>query len=287
MKSSNMIISQTNIEKGLDLTTFLNHAGFIHQESGGVFNYLSLGLIAIEKIEKKLDLYMKNMGCVKWRMSSLQCQDNWDRTGRDEDYGDELIEVALNKSKMRLSATAEEQITNIYHSYMKNRKANYWFYQVTDKWRNEIRAKGGLMRGREFKMMDAYSFDSDKGEMMEKYDEGKKNLVLFLESLGLEVKTQVADCGEVGGSMSEEIMVKSDLSDDGWVEVGHVFCLEDKYSKAFNLKDCDGNYIYMTCHGLGVSRLLGVLLDKMREDTKLIGSDDFYLFDYVTFTLRQ
>ena len=282
MRASNTIISQTNIENGLELTTFLNHAGFIHQESGGVFNYLSLGLIAMEKLENKLDSYMRKMGCVKWKMAALQCQKNWEKTQRDKKYGNELIQVTLNKGVMRLSATAEEQITNIYHSFMKNRKANYWFYQITDKWRDEMRAKGGLVRGKEFRMMDAYSFDSNKIDMIDKYEKGKNILVEFLKDLGLEVKVQMADCGEVGGSVSEEIMVKSHLGgDDGWIEVGHVFCLEDKYSKAFNLKDCDGGYVYMTCHGLGVSRLLAIMLDKIRDDTKIIGSDKFCLFDYV------
>lgn len=285
MRTSNILISQTNIEKNLDLTTFLCHAGYIQQEAGGVYNYLSLGLVGLEKIEEKLNKCMREGGVVKWKMSGLQSQNNWERTGRDKDYGEELMEVRLGRGKMRLSATAEEQITSIYHSYMKNRKASHWFYQISDKWRNEIRARGGLLRSKEFRMMDAYSFDDSEMNMMEKYNKGKSVLVGFLNDLGLETRVVSADCGEVGGLLSEEIQVKSSLGEDGWVEVGHCFCLGDKYSKAFNLKTCDGKWVLMTCHGLGTSRLLGVILDNMRNKDKLIGNKGFNLFDYVIVTI--
>lgn len=282
MLASKSVLSQTRLDDQGDLTQFLIQAGFLSKEASGVYSYTTLGMLALRHLEDRLRQAVERAGGVEWGLSLLQSQENWDRTGRAADYGEELMAVKLRSgSVMRLSATAEEQITASVAQHLKGRAVDHHFYQVGQKWRDEIRARGGLVRGREFRMMDAYHFAQTQEAMFAQNAVMRDALTNFLESLGCQVRIVGADCGEVGGLMSEELQVATDLEQDGWLEVGHCFALGQKYARAFDFTTRDGDFAWMSCQGLGSSRLLAVALGARRTGRKLTGDRQFAVLDDV------
>lgn len=287
MFTSQALLCQTKIDTQ-DFTSFLQQTGYIHQERSGVYHLNTLGHLALQRIERRAQLVMENNGCCQWLMSALQSQANWDKTGRAADYGDELMSVRLrNGQTMRLAATAEEQITAAVVGALKGRHANHWFYQINTKWRDEMRARNGLVRAREFRMLDAYSFDNTIDAMMERFEKGKRALLELLHELGCCTRVVPSDCGEIGGLMSEEIQVQTSLEEEGWLEVGHCFALGQKYSQAFGLKLANVQNAWMSCHGLGTTRLLAVLLNARKTGTKLVGDENFCVVDNVVVCLSK
>lgn len=285
--SLSLLNGQKNKALSKDFTEDLIASGYIHQEASGVFNLTALGTIGLRRLEEKLQNSLKEGDVSEWMLSSLQNENNWEKTGRSDVYGQELMSVCLRSKKhMRLSATAEEQITNIM-SALQNQKVNHFVYQLGTKWRDEIRARGGLLRGREFRMMDAYSFGETKEDMLKSYQKGKAVLSEFLKTMGCEIRVVQSDTGEIGGLMSEEIQVKTDLDETGWMEVGHSFALGQKYSSSFDLKSRNGEHVWMSCHGLGTTRLLALLLKARRGDQGFFGDEHFSLFDDVIVVLSQ
>ena len=161
MYASTAVLSQSRLTQATDLTDFLVQAGFVVQESSGFFSYAALGALALERLERRLCDVARAAGLARWQLSNLQQQSHWDVTGRDRDYGDELMAVTLRSGqRMRLSATAEEQVTAAVAGHLRGRAMNVHLYQIGNKWRDEVRARGGLLRGREFRMFDAYQFAS-------------------------------------------------------------------------------------------------------------------------------
>lgn len=281
MRSSQCLLADSKV-LATDFTEFLQQAGYINKESSGVYHYSTLGQLALQRLEQRVHEIMEQFDCCQWTMSLLQHQDNWDKTGRTEDYGDELMSVKLrNKQVMRLAATAEEQITNAVSRHLNGRSVNHWFYQINTKWRDEMRVRNGLVRAKEFRMLDAYSFDNSEELMMRRYENGKNALLEVLKSLGCTVRVVQSDCGEIGGLMSEEIQVQTTLEDDGWLEVGHCFALGQKYSQAFDFTNATKEYVWMSCHGLGTSRLLAVILNARKNGLQLLGDDNFSVVDDV------
>ena len=281
MRSSQYILADSKV-LATDFTEFLQQAGYINKESSGVYHYSTLGQLALQRLEHRAMEIMNTAGCCQWQMSLLQHQDNWEKTGRAKDYGEELMAVKLrNGQTMRLAATAEEQITNTVARHLKGRSVQHWFYQINTKWRDEIRVRNGLVRAKEFRMLDAYSFDDTHHNMMLRYEEGKNALLEILQSLGCVVRVVQSDCGEIGGLMSEEIQVQTTLEEDGWLEVGHCFALGQKYSQAFDFTNANKEHVWMTCHGLGTSRLLAVVLNARKNGVQLLGDDNFSVIDDV------
>lgn len=281
MRSSQYILADSKV-LATDFTEFLQQAGYINKESSGVYHYSTLGQLALQRLEQRAVETMNKAGCCQWQMSLLQHQDNWDKTGRSSDYGEELMSVKLrNGQTMRLAATAEEQITNTVARHLNGRSVNHWFYQINTKWRDEIRVRNGLVRAKEFRMLDAYSFDDSEQAMMQRYEKGKDVLLNILHSLGCTVRVVQSDCGEIGGLMSEEIQVQTTLEDDGWLEVGHCFALGQKYSQAFEFTNSTKEHVWMSCHGLGTSRLLAVVLNARKNNVQLLGDDHFSVIDDV------
>lgn len=282
MLASKSLLTYTRLDEGADLTQFLVQSGFLMKEASGVYNYTTLGMLALRELEGRLHRFVQAAGGVEWGLSLIQSQDNWDRTGRAGDYGDELMSVKLRSgSVMRLSATAEEQITAAVSHHLKGRHVDHHFYQVGQKWRDEIRARGGLVRGREFRMLDAYHFAQTEARMFEQNAVMRDALIAFIQSLGCSARIQAADCGEIGGMMSEELQVETRLEEGGWIEVGHCFALGQKYAQAFDFNTSDGGAAWMSCQGLGTSRLLAVLLDARREGRRLCGDEHFSVVDDV------
>ena len=282
MLASKSLLTYTRLDEKADFTQFLVQAGFLMKEASGVYNYTTLGVLALRELENRLHRFVQSAGAVEWSLSLLQSQENWDRTGRAVDYGDELMAVKMRSGTvMRLSATAEEQITAAVSHHLKGRHVDHHFYQVGQKWRDEIRARGGLVRGREFRMMDAYHFSETQERMFEQNAFMRDTLVAFIRSLGCEVRVEAADCGEIGGLMSEELQVATSLEDEGWIEVGHCFALGQKYAQAFDFTTSEGSAAWMSCQGLGTSRLLAVLLAARRDGRRLWGDTQFSTLDDV------
>ena len=282
MLASKSLLAYTRLDDTSELTQFLIQAGFLMKEASGVYNYTTLGVLALRSLESRLHACLQEHGLVEWSLSNLQSQDNWDKTGRAANYGDELMSVRLRSGQaMRLSATAEEQITAAVMHHLNGRHVDHHFYQVGQKWRDEIRARGGLLRGREFRMMDAYHFAQQSHRMFEANAHVRDALKGFLESLGCSVRVVEADCGEIGGLMSEELQVETSLDETGWLEVGHCFALGQKYAQAFGFKGVTGEHVWMSCQGLGTSRLLAVLLHARRSGRKLWGDRQFSVLDDV------
>lgn len=288
MFTSQFLLSDKRLDDQADLTTFLIQTGFLFQESSGFYSFQTLGQLAIDRLEQRLQHALNQAGLNRWHLSLLQSNQLWETTQRAQNYGDELMSVKLRSgAKMRLSATAEEQITNIMHQRLQGRAVHQWMYQIGTKWRDEIRARGGLLRGREFRMMDAYHFVESEEQMLELHHQGRDTLVSFLQSLGCQVRIEQADCGEIGGQMSEEIQVATSLDESGWLEVGHCFALGQKYSEAFKFKSRTNDYVWMGCQGLGTTRLLAVLLEARRQNRSLIGDGHYSVVDHVVVKLGK
>lgn len=287
MKFTNLFFYSNHFERDnnkLDLIDLMAKAGITHQESAGIYSMMSLGLMLEKQITQKIEQEMDNLGFSQVKLSLLQDGSLWETTGRMQSYGEELFKVRNRKSKtFCLAATAEESITSLYKSYYNRLNANMNVYQIGNKYRDEMRARGGLCRGKEFVMKDGYSFSSNEENLKQVYSEVKQAYLRIFKHFGLDVKTIVSDNGEMGGSYSEEFVVQSELSDneDGYLELGHIFQLGTKYSEAFDLKDDKGQFVHMACYGIGVSRLLMLLLSKQRDQFGFYGTENFRAFDYV------
>jgi prolyl-tRNA synthetase len=237
-----------------------------------------------KQITQKIEQEMDNLGFSQVRLSLLQDGEMWQKTGRIESYGEELFKVRNRKNKMFcLAATAEESITSLYKSYYHQLNAGLNVYQIGNKYRDEMRARAGLCRGKEFVMKDGYSFYSNENQLKDFYIKVKDAYFRIFEYFGLNVKTVVTDSGEMGGKYSEEFVIESSLSDsdDGLLELGHIFQLGTKYSEDFGLKDDKGQFIHMACYGIGVSRLLMCILNSRRDSLGFWGDNKLRTFDYV------
>lgn len=191
-------------------------AGFIRKLTAGIYSYLPIGLAAIRKVENIVREEMNRAGAQELMMPMVQPADLWVETGRYEKYGPELLRFRDRHDREScLGPTHEEVITDIarkeLHSY---RDLPINLYQIQTKFRDEIRPRFGLMRGREFVMKDAYSFDvSDEAASVsyKKMHEAYKNI---FRRCGLEFRAVQADSGAIGGSFSHEFMVLADTGED-------------------------------------------------------------------------
>lgn len=191
-------------------------AGFIRKLTAGIYNYLPLGLAAIRKVENIVREEMNRAGAQELLMPMVQPTDLWVETGRDEKYGPELLRFHDRHNREScLGPTHEEVITDIarkeLHSY---RDLPINLYQIQTKFRDEIRPRFGLMRGREFVMKDAYSFDVSDEAASESYIKMRDAYTRIFRRCGLEFRAVQADSGAIGGSFSHEFMVLADTGED-------------------------------------------------------------------------
>jgi len=191
-------------------------AGFIRKLTAGIYSYLPMGLAAIRKVENIVREEMNRAGAQELLMPMVQPADLWRETGRYEKYGPELLRFHDRHNREScLGPTHEEVITDIarkeLHSY---RDLPINLYQIQTKFRDEIRPRFGLMRGREFVMKDAYSFDVDDEAASVSYKKMYEAYKRIFTRCGLKFRPVHADSGSIGGSFSHEFMVLADTGED-------------------------------------------------------------------------
>src|SRR3954464_1275102 len=198
-------------------------AGMMRQESAGIYAFLPLGLRVLRKIENIVREEQNRAGAIEMLMPTIQSADLWRESGRYEAYGKEMLRIEdRHEREMLYGPTNEEMITEIFRAYVRSYKdLPLNLYHIQWKFRDEVRPRFGLMRGREFLMKDAYSFDVDQAGARHSYN---KMFVAYLRTfarMGLKAIPMAADTGPIGGDLSHEFII---LADTGESEV---FCHGD------------------------------------------------------------
>src|SRR5690348_14054788 len=198
-------------------------AGMIKQEAAGIYAWLPLGLKVLKKIEQIVREEMNRAGAVEVLMPTLQLADLWRESGRYDDYGDEMLRIKdRHERDLLYGPTAEEVITEIFRTFVKSYKdLPMNLYNIQWKFRDERRPRFGVMRGREFLMKDAYSFDLDEAGARRSYN---KMFVAYLRTfarMGLKAIPMRAETGPIGGDLSHEFIVLAETGESG------VFCDRD------------------------------------------------------------
>ena len=290
-------------------------ANMIKPIASGIYTWLPLGTLILKKVENIIRAELNKGGCLEIIMPLVQPKDLWDESGRSKEYGPELLGFKdRNQRDFFLGPTHEEIITDIAKKEITSHKdLPKTFYQIQNKFRDEIRPRFGVMRAREFLMKDAYSFSLDEDSMHDIYTNMKKIYKNIFDLIGLDYKIVSADSGSIGGDKSEEFHVlansgedtlafsnesdfainielldekdpdkiegmnspdgKGKLSLKKGIEVGHIFELGTKYSKAMNLKVQKDNKlqeVFMGCYGIGVSRIVAAAIEQNFDDEGII-----------------
>jgi len=325
-------------------------AGMIRQSSSGIYSWLPLGLRVLKKIEAIVREEQNAIGCQEVLMPTIQPADIWKKSGRYDDYGPEMLRIIdRNKRDMLYGPTNEEQITEIFsgcvHSY---RELPQMLYHIQWKFRDEVRPRFGVMRGREFLMKDAYSFDIDAASARRSYNKMFVSYLKIYKRLGLKAIPMAADTGPIGGDMSHEFLIlaetgeseiachrdfinmsltndKIDYESDlqpivdrftskyaatdeqrnlktekalgdnlviaRGIEVGHIFNFGTKYSKPMGAsvlgpdgKDVD---VEMGSYGIGVSRLVGGIIEASHDEDGIIWPDTVAPFEVGIINLKS
>lgn len=203
-------------------------AGMIRQLTSGVYSYLPLGLRVFKKIENIVREEMNAIGGNEFYLPALSPNELWHQTGRLEDYGDDMFRI--KNRELVLAPTHEEVFTSIAKPNLISYKdlPKMW-YQIQTKFRNEARPRGGVLRGRQFTMKDAYSFDATWEGLDKSYDDQDKAYRNIFTRSGLKFFVVSAHSGAMGGSQSEEFMVETDAGEDNVA-----ISLDNKY--AYNIE---------------------------------------------------
>ena len=202
---------------------YMLRAGMIRQASAGIYSWLPLGFRALKKIEQIVREEQDRAGCQELLMPTIQAADLWKESGRYEDYGKEMLRILdRHEREMLYGPTNEEQITEIFRSAVKSyRELPKLLYHIQWKFRDEVRPRFGVMRGREFLMKDAYSFDLDFAGAKRSYN---KMFVAYLRTfarMGLKAIPMAAESGPIGGDMSHEFIILADTGES------KVYCHRD------------------------------------------------------------
>lgn len=302
---------------------FLIRAGYVHKEMAGVYDFLPLGLKVLENIKNIIRDELSKIDCEELQLTALQNPEPWQKSGRwDENEVDIWFKTELSSGgELGLAPTHEEPITNLMKTYIKSYKdLPVYAYQFQTKFRNELRAKSGIMRTREFLMKDLYSFSADEAEHAEFYHkvEGAYAKIYDRCGLGKDTYETFASGGifskfsheyqtilPVGEDtiyynsdksivLNEEVVVpevleefgvkKEDLESTRAAEVGNIFTIKYKYSEPLGLdfadKDGSKKTVFMGCYGIGVSRVMGVIAEKYADDKGLIWPEEVAPFKY-------
>ena len=312
---------------------FMLRAGMIQQASAGIYSWLPMGVRVLKKIEQIVRVEQNNAGAQEILMPTIQSADLWKESGRYEDYGKELLRITdRHERDMLYGPTNEEQITEIFRSHVKSyRTLPLSLYHIQWKFRDEVRPRFGVMRGREFLMKDAYSFDLNYDDAIKSYN---KMFIAYLKTyarMGLKVIPMAADSGPIGGDMSHEFIILADTGESevfyqkNWfevnkldenvdiegdlqplvdsylscyaatdekhdldncslaaedlvatrgIEVGHIFYFGTKYSDALGArvagKDGNESSVHMGSYGVGVSRLVGAIIEANHDEKGIV-----------------
>ncbi|MDP3621642.1 MAG: proline--tRNA ligase, partial [Polynucleobacter sp.] len=194
-------------------------AGLIRKLSAGIYNYLPLGLKVIRKVENIIREEMNRAGAIELLMPMIQPAELWQETGRWEKMGPELLRIKDRHDRdFLIQPTSEEVVTDLARNEIKSYKqlpVNW--YQIQTKFRDERRPRFGIMRGREFSMKDAYSFDRDVAGLQHSYQLMFDAYTRIFERMGLVFRAVAADNGAIGGSGSQEFHVIADTGEDAIV----------------------------------------------------------------------
>ena len=305
--------------------------GMIKQSSAGIYSWLPLGFKVMKKIEKIVREEQDKIGAQEILMPTIQPSDIWKESGRYDDYGEEMLRIKDRQNReMLYGPTNEELVTDIFRSSIKSYKSlPQLLYHIQWKFRDEVRPRFGIMRGREFYMKDAYSFDINDDDATYSYNKFFLSYLKTFKRLKLSAIPMAADTGPIGGNLSHEFIILAntgeskiftdkrifDLDHDGYtiddrksledlrkkyeqyyavadekfdkndfekkvleenrlitkgIEVGHIFYFGDKYSKALNASvDLPGgkkDFVKMGSYGIGVSRLVGAIIEAKYDD---------------------
>jgi prolyl-tRNA synthetase len=326
-------------------------AGMVRQSSAGIYSWLPLGLRVLKKVERIVREEQDRAGALEILMPTLQPAELWRESGRYDDYGKEMLRIRdRHDREMLYGPTNEEQVTEIVRAGIKSyRDLPKLLYHIQWKFRDEVRPRFGVMRGREFLMKDAYSFDLDAAGARRSYN---KMFVAYLRTfarMGLKAIPMRADTGPIGGDLSHEFIilaatgesgvhVHQDFIDTDWrafedvgweapalqqvvdhytsiyaatdevhdpqvaakygdkivsrrgIEVGQVFYFGDKYSRPMGAvaagPDGEPIALEMGSYGIGVSRLVGALIEANHDDAGIVWPESVAPFRVGLINLR-
>lgn len=289
----------------------LIRGGFIHKEMAGVYSYLPLGLRVLKKIENIIREEMNKVGGQEVLMSSFQPKENWEKTGRWE-VMDDLYKVSdASGREVALGPTHEEIVVPILKNYVSSHKDfPIYIYQIQNKFRMELRAKSGMLRGREFVMKDMYSFHARAEDFEKFYNKMKDVYKTIFQRVGIGHLTYITfasggtfskyshefqtitPIGEdiiyvdeaSGTAINQEVfndevlsqlnLTKEKLIEHKAIEIGNIFDLKTKYSQPFDLSYTDEkgekHIVLMGCYGIGLGRLLGTVVEVLSDDKGII-----------------
>ncbi|PID51629.1 MAG: prolyl-tRNA synthetase [Candidatus Moraniibacteriota bacterium] len=308
----------------------LMRAGFVYKEMAGVYSFLPLGWRVMHKVMQVIREEMNAIGGQEMFLSSLQVRENWEKTER---WRDDIVDVWFktqlkNGTDVGLAFTHEEPITRIMKSYITSYKdLPCSIYQFQTKFRNEVRAKSGIMRSREFIMKDLYSFAASQEEHDVFYEGAKNAYINIFRRLGIGDHTYVTfasggtfskyshefqtecDAGEdivyidddKHIAVNEEVYTDEVLKDLGLdkntlrkthaAEVGNIFTLGTKFSDAFGLlyRDSDekNNPVFMGSYGIGPARCMGVLVELLGTADKMVWPKQISPYDVHVISIDQ
>jgi prolyl-tRNA synthetase len=291
----------------------LIRAGYIHKEMAGVYSFLPLGLRVLEKITGVIREEMNAIGGQEMSMTALQDSELWKKTDRwDDAKVDIWFKTTLkNGTEVGLGITHEEPLTQIMSEYVSSyRDLPIYAYQFQTKFRNETRAKSGIMRGREFLMKDLYSFSRDEKEHAAFYAKAREAYVKTFKRLGIGEKTHAtfaaggifskyseefqteSEAGEdliyidskSGKAFNKEVLTdevlaemkvnRADLVEKKAIEVGNIFNLGTKFSEPLGLTYLNENGekspVIMGCYGLGPSRVMGTIVEVLSDANGIV-----------------
>ncbi len=314
------VLKETPVDAKIISHQYMLRAGMIRQLTSGIYTWLPLGLAVLNNIADIVRDEMDNAGAVELLMPTMQPAKLWQESGRG-DYGKETLKVKdRHEVELIYGPTNEEVITEIFRNAVKSYKElPLNLYHTQWKFRDEIRPRFGVMRGREFFMKDAYSFDVNEEGAIKSYDNMYRTYFRIFKRLGLTVIPFKAETGAIGGSMSHEFQViaktgeseifydpafeklvnedelnieklrslysaadelhdpaiaPADVKSARGIEVGHIFYLGDKYSAAMNatFQNNEGKNAHpkMGCYGIGISRLVGAIIEAHHDDKGII-----------------
>lgn len=290
----------------------LTQAGYVDQLMAGVYSYLPLGLIVLRKIENIVREEMNKIGGSEILMPILHPKENWTITGGWDNI-DVLFKVHSRTDKDYALGQSEEEIVTplVMQRVTSYKDLPVAVYQIHWKYRDELRAKSGILRGREFFMKDMYSFHENQEDFDRFYTTAKEAYKTIFNRMGLTAKVTEASGGAFSKKVSYEFMVLTDAGEDDILycencdycvnievaqnlvegsncklcqtpglkkarasEVGNVFDLGQKYGKDFNLafqgRNAEKEYPIMGCYGIGISRAMGVIVEKYNDERGII-----------------
>ena len=328
-------------------------AGLVRQTSAGIYAWLPLGLRVLNNVARIVREEQDRAGAHEVLMPTIQSADLWRQSGRYDGYGKEMLRIVdRHDREMLFGPTNEEMITDIFKSYAKSyRDLPRNLYHIQWKFRDEVRPRFGVMRGREFLMKDAYSFDMTAEGAQHSYRQMFFAYLRTFQRLGLRAVPMRADTGPIGGNLSHEFIVLAETGESAvyfdsrfeasdWaaatgdyddvtglkaafddvtavyaatdemhdaaafealpaerrregrgIEVGHIFYFGTKYSAAMGLAviGADGKPVVpeMGSYGIGVSRLVGALIEASHDEAGIIWPDSVAPYAAAILNLKQ